>query len=137
MSDMDLRKSYMAIILLSSSSLASAVITAAEPNFTVGQGNNIGVSGLLYKMILMVLAVIVLGLAVIYLSKKMLPKFNLPGKRIQVIEAVHLGPRKSLHLIKVGQKTLLIGSTNENISHLADLTNHILDVSSPGKASDN
>jgi len=128
---------YIAVaILLLSGSLASVAI-AAEPNFTVGQGNNIGVSGLLYKMILMVLAVIVLGLAVIYLSKKMLPKFNLPGKRIQVIEAVHLGPRKSLHLIKVGQKTLLIGSTNENISHLADLTNHILDVSSPGKVSDN
>ncbi|OHB48202.1 MAG: flagellar biosynthetic protein FliO [Planctomycetes bacterium GWF2_41_51] len=127
-----------AIMLLCSNKLVWATVNAAEPNFSVGSGNNIAVSGLLYKMIFMVLMVIFLGVAIIFLSKKLLPKFNLPGKRIQIIEAVHLGPRKSLHLIKVGKKTLLIGSTNENISHLADLTNHIIDVNSPdSQISDN
>jgi len=100
-----------------------------QPKLTVGSDtNNIGAGGLFYKMMLMVLMVIFLGVAVMYLSKKLLPKLNLPGKRIQVTETVHLGPRKSIHLVKVGRKTLLIGSTNENISSLADVTDQIFDA---------
>lgn len=100
-----------------------------QPNLAVGSNNNnIGVSGLFYKMIFMVLLVVFLGIAVIYVSKKLLPKLNLPGKRIQVTETVHIGPRKSIHLIKIGKKTLLIGSTNENICSLADVTDQITEM---------
>jgi flagellar biosynthetic protein FliO len=79
----------------------------------------------------MVLLVISLGAAVIYLSKKLLPRLNLPGKRIQVSETVHLGPRKAIHLIKIGKQTLLIGSTNENITKLADVTDQLSEVDLP------
>lgn len=110
-----------------------ALMSACEddPNLTIGS-NSIGVGGLFYKMILMVLVVIALGVAVIFLSKKLLPKLNLAGKRIKVIEAVHLGPKKSLHLIKIGKKTLLIGSTNENITNLADVTDQLSEVDLSG-----
>jgi flagellar biogenesis protein FliO len=43
------------------------------------------------------------------------------GKQIRIIETVHLGPRKSVHLLKIGDKQILIGSTNENITKLADV----------------
>lgn len=99
-----------------------------QPKFTVGSDSNTGVGGLFYKMILMILVVVSMGVAVVYLSKKLLPKLSLSGKRIQVTETVHLGPRKSIHLIKIGKKTLLIGSTNENISSLADVTDQISEV---------
>jgi flagellar biosynthetic protein FliO len=92
------------------------------PNLTVGSNDNLNTGGLFFKMMFMVLLVVALGAAVIYISKKLLPRLNLPGKRIRVSETVHLGPRKSLHLIKIGKQTLLIGSTNENITKLADVT---------------
>jgi len=85
-----------------------------------------GVSGereFIYKMLLSILVVAGLGAGVVYVSKKLLPKIsNLPGKQIRVIETHHLGPRKSIHLISAGSRRLLIGSTSETITILADVT---------------
>ena len=88
--------------------------------------NEFGIAGrweFFYKMLLSILVVIGLGIAVVYVSKKLLPKIsNLPGKQIRVIETHHLGPRKSIHLIAAGSRRLLIGSTNDRITMLADVT---------------
>ena len=74
-------------------------------------------------MLLSILAVAGFGAGVVYVSKKLLPKIsNLPGKQIRVIETHHLGPRKSIHLIATGSRRLLIGSTSETITMLADVT---------------
>jgi flagellar biosynthetic protein FliO len=83
--------------------------------------DNIG--GELYsKALLAVLFVVVLGIAAIYVSKKLLPKLtNVPGKEIHIVETVHLGPRKAVHLLEIGGRRYLIGSTNEKINTLADL----------------
>ena len=70
-----------------------------------------------------IIIVIILCVAIIFISKKLLPKISkLGGRRIQIIETVHLAQRKSLHLIKVDDRQFLIGSTNENITKLAELT---------------
>ena len=85
-----------------------------------------GVSGereFLCKMLISILVVAGLGAGVVYVSKKLLHKIsNLPGKQIRVIETHHLGPRKSIHLIAACSRRLLIGSTNETITMLADVT---------------
>jgi len=101
------------------------------PDLPMKSNHNAGVGELFYKMILMVLAVVVFGAVVVYLSKKLLPKLTLPGKQIHVTETVHLGPHKSIHLVTVGEKTLLIGSTNESITHLADVTDQMPEVDFP------
>lgn len=76
-----------------------------------------------YKTMLAVVLVIILGAAAVFMTKKYFPKIaKLQGREIHVIETVHLGPRKSVHLIEIGKRRLLIGSTNENIRKLADLT---------------
>ena len=75
------------------------------------------------KMMLSVLLVIVLAIGVLYLSKKVLPKMSSSqGRNIQVVETVHLGPRRWIHLVEIGGRQILIGSTNENITKLADIT---------------
>lgn len=108
-----------------------------EPNFTGGLGNNVGTGDLFFRMILMVLLVVVLGAAAIYLSKKLLPRFTqLSGKRIRVVETVHLGPRKTVYLLKIGSQQLLIGSTNENITKLADITDESSEVDFPANQID-
>ncbi len=109
-----------------------------QSNLTIGSDGNLDAGGLFFKMILMVLLVFVLGAAAIYLSKKLLPRFSrLPGKRIQVFETVHLGPRKAIHLIKIDKQTLLIGSTNENITKLADVIDQSSEVDLPANPIDN
>lgn len=80
-------------------------------------------SEIFYKMLLSVVVVIALGSAVIYLTKKVLPRFtNQPGKQIRIIETTHIAPRKGLHIVQVGVRRLLIASTNEHITMLADVT---------------
>jgi len=109
-----------------------------QSNLTIGSDGNLDAGGLFFKMILMVLLVVVFGVAAIYLSKKLLPRFSrLPGKRIRICETVHLGPRKAIHLIKIGKQTLLIGSTNENITKLADVTGQLSEVDLPANPIDN
>ncbi len=101
-----------------------------EPNRIAGLDG--GVGDFFFRMMLMVLLVVILGAAAIYLSRKLLPRFTqLAGKRIRMVETVHLGPRKTLHLLRIGNQQLLIGSTNENITRLADVTGALSEVDSP------
>ena len=79
-----------------------------------------------------VLFIAVLGVTAIYISKKFLPRItNLPSKKIQIIETIHLGPRKAVHLLKIGNQQLLIGSTNESITKLAEIGDVPADLSPP------
>jgi flagellar biogenesis protein FliO len=95
---------------------------ANDPNF-LAKGDNVSTKELFSKTIIAVLLVIALGAAAIYTSKKLLPRItNLPTKEIRVIETTHLGPRKMLHLIRIGNQEILIGSTNERITMLANVS---------------
>ncbi len=76
-----------------------------------------------YKIMIAVVLIVALGAGAVFMTRKFLPRIaNLQGREIRVIETVHLGPHKSVHLIEIGIHRLLIGSTNENIRKLADLT---------------
>ena len=79
---------------------------------------------LMKRFVYVILFVILLGAAAYYLTKKLLPKLSVTqGKNISVIENVPLGPQKILHLIQIGDnRRLLIGSTNDTINFLADVT---------------
>jgi flagellar biosynthetic protein FliO len=82
------------------------------------------------RAILAVLFVLALFIAAIYVSKKLLPKItNLPGKEIRIVETVHLGPRKAVHVLEVNNQRFLIGSTNENVTKLAELSSGLTDLS--------
>jgi flagellar biosynthetic protein FliO len=99
-------------------------------------GGPLNTKELFLKMMAAVLLVVVLGVAAIYISKKFLPKIaNLPGKRIHILETVHLGPRKAVHLLQIGNQQLLIGSTSEGITALADITDATMDL--PSQETDN
>jgi flagellar biosynthetic protein FliO len=79
---------------------------------------------------LAVLFVLALFIAAVYVSKKLLPKItNLPGREIRIVETVHLGPRKAVHVIEINNRRFLIGSTNENVTKLADLGSALEDLS--------
>jgi flagellar biogenesis protein FliO len=96
-------------------------------------------SELFFKMMFSVLLIVVLGAAAIYVSKKFGVRIsNLPGKKVQIVETVNLGPRKAVHLLKIGNQGLLIGSTTESITMLADVTDTLSEMdSSATKTDDN
>jgi flagellar biosynthetic protein FliO len=100
-----------------------------DPNYSLSSANSLGTGEMFFKMMLSIVLVVVLGAAAIYISKKFLPRItNLPGKKIRIIETAHIGPRKMVHLVKIGNQRLLIGSTNENITKLADVTDALLET---------
>jgi flagellar biogenesis protein FliO len=70
-----------------------------------------------------VLVILVLGGVGIFVLRRLLPRMGLAqGRRISVLETVYLSSHKSLHLVGVGDRTLLLAGTRERLSLLADLT---------------
>jgi flagellar biogenesis protein FliO len=70
-----------------------------------------------------IVVLIVLGTAAIYAAKKWLPKIGMAkGKHIAVMESVQLAPNRAVHLIQVGSQRFLVGSSNESVRMLADVT---------------
>jgi flagellar biogenesis protein FliO len=101
-----------------------------DPNYLTNPNNGSGTRELFFKFMVSVLFLVALGAGGIYVSKRFLPKFtNLSGKEIRIAETVHLGPRKAVHLLEVGERRFLIGSTNEKITRLADLTSTLTEFS--------
>ncbi len=105
-----------------------------DPNLSTPT-NSAGTRELFFKMMVSVVLVVVLGAVAIYASKRLVGKIaNLPGKKIKIVETAHLGPRKAVHLLRIGDRCLLIGSTNDNITKLADVTTEIFIPASGGLA---
>ncbi|MBA7652085.1 hypothetical protein ES703_59914 [subsurface metagenome] len=111
---------------------------ANDPNYSLSSANSPGTLAMFFKMMLSVLLVVALGAAAIYISKKFLPSITNPnGKKIRVIETAHIGPRKMVHLLKIGNQQLLIGSTSENITKLADVTDALSEMDLSATKTDN
>ncbi|MBN1125630.1 MAG: FliO/MopB family protein [Sedimentisphaerales bacterium] len=81
-------------------------------------------SELLRKFAIAIGFVAVLAIAAFFVSKRVMPRIATPkGKEISVVETIPLGVRRSLHLVKIGpNRRILIGSTNDSISYLADVS---------------
>ncbi len=106
--------------------LSAATGVGPAAPLRVGSGN----TELFFKMMFSVVLVIGLGIGALYLSKKVLPKVtNGPGKEIRILETTCLGPRKALHLVEVGNQRLLIASTTDTITALAQVSDAWLEVS--------
>ena len=112
------------------SKFKTGTLFANDPNFSASMTDSPGTREFFFKITLSILLVVALGAAAIYVSRKVLPKItNLPGKQIHILETAHLGPRKAVHLVKIGDQRLLIGSTNESITRLADVTDTLTGLS--------
>jgi flagellar biosynthetic protein FliO len=94
-----------------------------DSGFSDGSDYPSGQGEFFLRAILAIIFIVILGVVAIYVSKKFLPQIaRAPGKEIRIVETVHLGPRRAVHLIDIGHRRFLIGSTNENITRLADMT---------------
>jgi flagellar biosynthetic protein FliO len=94
----------------------------SDPNSSPLTASGLDNGEVVLRMILTVGAVLGLGVAALYLVKKVLPRVANPaGREIRILETTCLGPRKALHLVEVGTRRLLIASTSDSITMLAPM----------------
>ncbi len=67
--------------------------------------------------------VLALLYAVLWWIRRVNGKSALTGRRpaIQVMQSAQLGPGRTLHLIGVGEKVLLVGATSQQVSLLSEM----------------
>jgi len=77
-------------------------------------------------MLLGYLAVIaILAGVAVFVVKRIFPRIGASqagGRQIQVVETAHLGPRKTVFLLRVGSRKILVGSSREGMANLGDVT---------------
>ncbi len=67
-------------------------------------------------------AVCVLGYVVLRWGAKRLYGVGRPGQRMRLIERMPLDPRRSLYLIEVAGRQLLVGSTEQGVTLLTEVS---------------
>jgi flagellar biogenesis protein FliO len=130
---MAMRLKWLSWILIGVLSLAGLGEAAAQepdgpaddlPGFKLG-AERTDVRMMLYKLSVAVGTLLVLAGVAFYMMRVVMPKFGpVRKKRVKVTEVHYLGGRKVVHLIEVGHRQLLVGSTPTHISMLADVTQH-------------
>lgn len=91
-------------------------------------------SYLLSVFISLAVVLLLAWLALKFLAGRM-GSLGFPGKNIRIIETMPLGYRRSLHIVEVGSKVLLIGSTEGGVTLLAGLDRDDLKLPEKGPES--
>lgn len=91
-------------------------------------GNNlIATAGLFFNITIKLGMVILMIYVFLQLLKRWQDgKQSKPKKYLSVVESTYLNPRQSLHLVKAGDKLLLLGSTDQSVTCLTELASDIL-----------
>ena len=80
-------------------------------------------SKVLWKMLASALVILVVGAAALIVTRRLLPRLRAAGgRKISVLETAHIGPRRAVHLVQVGRRQFLLGSTREGIGMLSEVT---------------
>jgi len=80
-------------------------------------------SRLLWESLAAVLVILAIGGVGIVLVRRLMPRISVArGKRIVLRESLHLGPQRMVHLVRVGSRQLLVGTSRDAVSMLADGT---------------
>jgi flagellar biogenesis protein FliO len=86
-----------------------------------------GVFSTLLRLFLALIIIVALIVATVFGLKLMLDKkgwnaFSEEGKSIRVLTSTFLAPRKSIHLVEIGKRILVIGAGNEELTCLDVIT---------------
>jgi flagellar biogenesis protein FliO len=78
---------------------------------------------LLWESLAATIVILVLGGVSLFVVKRVMPRLGVGrGKRLALMETLSLGSQKSVHLIHVGDRRLLVGASREGVRLLADVT---------------
>jgi len=95
---------------------------SAEPSpATSAQGS---FTGAMIKMVSALAVVVICVYVGLYLLKRLTGRRNGPGLKndaLEVLQTTHLGPRKTISLIKIGSRSVVVGVTEQQISTITEL----------------
>jgi hypothetical protein len=78
---------------------------------------------LIWNTLAAALVVLVLGGIVLFFMKRVMPRIGIGhGKKVAILETTYLGPQRTVHLLQVGARCLLVGATRESVRLVADVT---------------
>jgi flagellar biosynthetic protein FliO len=109
--------------VVSAGGLLALVALGLALNAGTGEANALNdPTGLVLEVSFKLLIVVVL----IYGASLVLRRMGSGGwkaspRRLNVVETVHLSPRRALHLVQVGDRQLLIGATDQAITVLSEV----------------
>lgn len=108
-------------------SLVSASVMSKQPVAADGATVHAdsGVAGMAGRTIGAVALVLGLLYGAMYAMKAISRRQGMGGVQggaVSVIHRAHIAPKKSIYVIRVGKKAMVVGVTDVQISHLADLT---------------
>jgi flagellar biosynthetic protein FliO len=85
-----------------------------------------------YLATTLVALALVIGLAIgtLYLLRRIVPVPS-SGRTVRLVESVPLEPRRSLHLVEIGGRLLLLGSTDGSVSLLTELEKGEVEIPEP------
>jgi flagellar protein FliO/FliZ len=92
-----------------------------------GTGNLIAATpldtlGMLFSVTFKLALVLLLAYVCLLVFKRWRGRMpGLPARQLQLLETTRLSARQAVHLVKVGEQTLLIGATDQNISLLVEV----------------
>ena len=80
-------------------------------------------TGVMWQMLASAMGILFIGVLAILVTKKLLPRLTRSsGKQISVLETAHLEPGKRIHLVQVGGRKVLVGSSRDGVTKLGDVT---------------
>jgi flagellar protein FliO/FliZ len=91
--------------------------------------NSWGMIGQFFYILLMLAIVSILA----WVSAKLaasVKKGRVRGRRLELIESLHLNQQACLNVVRAGDKWYLLGSTKENVSLIAELTREEVEIAS-------
>ena len=99
---------------------------ASDPtdNAALGTSTQSSLTSAMVKMISALAVVVICVYVGLYLLKKLTGKRSGPALKsdvLEVLQTTHLGPRKTISLIKVGNRSVLVGVTEQQISTITEL----------------
>ena len=81
--------------------------------------------GAVFKVVSSVALVVAVLYAGVYLTRTLSRKVssgNVKADAISVLHKRHIAPKKAIYVVTVGQRAMVVGVTDSQISHLADLS---------------
>lgn len=103
---------------------AASPYTPGRKPFSLGEHSGDGAPNPLSELLAMVVVILLIGVVAWVVLKRLLPRWKIAGgqRKVRVLETTHLNPRQAVVLLEVGKRKLLVASTRERISMLADVT---------------
>lgn len=110
-------------IFLAAGRVWASTPTSGPRGFHQGFSGGGDTTGIVWQMLAATLVVLFVGVVAILVIKKLLPRLaKSSGRRISVLETAYLGPHKSVHLLQVGARKVLVGSSRDGVVELGDVT---------------